>query len=308
MATKKRTIKRGVLGANKSLKVRNGKNNINIEGPKTKEKVPYIKTKERVPVFDSENLVFGANNEPIPVESPALKVVNKYKRFKEDTLHPEEAHAITFGAPLGVSGEIDTDPDKIGEKYPLADKLASIDKKLFYQIQSTDTENVQPYNAIGTDYPGNSTGQGLTNAEKTNMNSLYNFSGPTLDKCLLASGTTLNNSIVLYKGNLFINGKCYGTYTGYLENKSEIVNLAIRMKAVEERLATIESILSGSSIYRSDLLGSNPNLTYLWNGDTSDYQNILLNYSPSNNNVPGTVSYRVDRTAFVLNRGMGAEE
>lgn len=291
MATKKRTIKREILGTRKNLKVRNGKNNNNIEGPKSKKKVPYIKTKD--PLFDSEDLIFGANGEPIRMESPALKVaVNK----------SEEAHAIPFGASSEASAKIDTDPDKIEEKFPIADQVALLNKKLFNQIQSTDTENILPYNAIPVNYPGNDTGHGLTNEQKNDMNGLYNFSGPTFDKCLVASGTTLYNSIVLYKGNLFVNGKCYGTYTGYLENKSEIVDLAIRMKRVEERLENIENILSGSSIYRSDLLGSNQNLTYVWNGDTSDYDNILLNYSQSNKDVPGTVSYRVDRTAFILNR------
>ena len=104
--------------------------------------------------------------------------------------------------------------------------------------------------------------------------------------------TVLNNikeyskgkkQLFFYRGNLFANGECYGSYTGHLENLAKINILYNRINEQDEIIndlkETIENLketvenLKSTSIQRSELL-TDSELQYLWTGTEEELQKI----------------------------------
>lgn len=172
------------------------------------------------------------------IQIPA-KITIVDNKEKDETLNVKtESGQILMGA----------SPKKITLFSQLFERVnPTIDKKLFNTlVVDKSEEDIKPYEAIPVGYPGNDTGIGLTKEQKDDVNGLYKYSSKGFQYGLIHSGTDMTNSVVLYKGNMFVNGKCYGSYTGHLENKSAITDLSIKVdgmnKAISEQDEKINNL------------------------------------------------------------------
>lgn len=178
-----------------------------------------------------------------------------------------------------------------------------LSKKLFISVSTNNTESSAPGTKITEDITAASRASRpyeLSSADITSTNSLYKYSPVTMENARVKSGDSLRNSIVLYKGNIFINGRCYGTYTGYLENRQQIAALQQRCYDLENRLTAIETMAKNLLIERSTLTGSNENLKYLWEGTQASFDSLATQYNSSDANKEGTKSWQFDRSAFII--------
>lgn len=147
-------------------------------------------------------------------------------------------------------------------KLDIAKDPDSLYKKLFWTLKQSNNSDVKiPFREFNVDndikIPSNS---------QDYYNENYKYTLGELQNAILASASK-QNSVVLYQGNIFINGKCYSSYTGHLENMAKI---AFLQKEIEELKEEIKNLKDNTVKVHEDSSWKDISICKVGNGNSDD--------------------------------------